>query len=235
MGDHIQWFHAPGKLYFKQGCLPVALRELKYELHKHRVLIVTDQQMQDLAFVTNCLSELGLIWAAASPDAPDASGFAPDCILAVGTPTAWDSALTLSHQYEDGSLCCIIIPTVVQAAKAPAWRDADMVILDEDLIGDDAVQQITGSQILSAAHQSLSGANASDYTLAWAVQAMRMMFDGNGSKSTLLHAAALSALAVSIAVPEEEPESKSHDFLSDAAKALGMSTEALENRISNTL
>ena len=41
----MQSFLTPDKLYFKKGCLPVALRELRDELHAGRVLIVTDEEM----------------------------------------------------------------------------------------------------------------------------------------------------------------------------------------------
>lgn len=36
------WFRAPEKVYFKKGCLPVALNELKTVMGKKRVFIVTD-------------------------------------------------------------------------------------------------------------------------------------------------------------------------------------------------
>ena len=37
------WFRAPQKVYFKKGCLPVALRELREVMDKKRAFIVTDQ------------------------------------------------------------------------------------------------------------------------------------------------------------------------------------------------
>ena len=36
------WFRAPEKVYFKKGCLPVALKELKDVMGKKRAFIVTD-------------------------------------------------------------------------------------------------------------------------------------------------------------------------------------------------
>ena len=36
------WFRAPEKVYFKKGCLPVALDELKNVMGKKKAFIVTD-------------------------------------------------------------------------------------------------------------------------------------------------------------------------------------------------
>ena len=36
------WFRTPEKVYFKKGCLPVALNELKDVMGKKRAFIVTD-------------------------------------------------------------------------------------------------------------------------------------------------------------------------------------------------
>ena len=36
------WFRAPEKVYFKKGCLPVALDELKTVMGKKKAFIVTD-------------------------------------------------------------------------------------------------------------------------------------------------------------------------------------------------
>lgn len=36
------WIRTPEKVYFKKGCLPVALDELGTVMHKKRCFIVTD-------------------------------------------------------------------------------------------------------------------------------------------------------------------------------------------------
>lgn len=59
-------FRTPDKVYFKKGCLPVALNELKYELNKSRALIVTDSNLYRngyLATLTELLSEMGISYA----------------------------------------------------------------------------------------------------------------------------------------------------------------------------
>ena len=40
--ENMLWFRAPEKVYFKKGCLPVALNELKDVMGKKRAFIVTD-------------------------------------------------------------------------------------------------------------------------------------------------------------------------------------------------
>ena len=37
------WFRTPQKVYFKKGCLPVALREIEEVLHRKRAFLVTDE------------------------------------------------------------------------------------------------------------------------------------------------------------------------------------------------
>lgn len=59
-------FRTPDKVYFKKGCLPVALNELKYELKKSRALIVTDSNLYRNGYVdilTNLLNEIGVSYS----------------------------------------------------------------------------------------------------------------------------------------------------------------------------
>ena len=199
----LQSFPVPGKLYFKQGCLPVALRELRDVYHVSRVLLVTDEEMLHggrLSPVTHALYELGLTYAVNS------KGFAYDCVVCCGSPDTW--------QYLPEGLC-VIIPTAFSATDVFPWLSAEMVILDEDVLT--CVQK---QDILKAAEQSLHGANASDYTLAWAVQAIRLVQNSGHP----LHAAVLAGLARAAA----EPLTDSVDLRPDAAEALCMTAEELE-------
>ena len=100
----------------------------------------------------------------------------------------------------------------------------------EDVLHDDTPLPVQRWQILDNARRSLKGENASDYTLAWAVQAMRLVFDGDDSAETLLHAASLARLAYSAAVPGDE-RMGTEDLLNDAAAALCTTAHALEQRI----
>lgn len=212
----LQSFPVPGKLYFRQGCLPVALREVVDVYHARRVLVVTDEELLrsgKLSPVTNVLHELGLAYAVNSRED------AYDCAVFCGGSDVW--------QYLPGNKPCIIIPTSFEGMDAEPWLCADMVILDEDLISDSALLPMQKRQILDTARHSLKGENASDYTLAWAVQAMRLIWNGGD----LLHAAALSCLADAAA----SPESGDTDLLPDAAQALGITPEELTTRIESAI
>lgn len=199
----MQSFTVPEKLYFRQGCLPIALRELRDVYHVRRVLIAADEALLHtggLTPVTAALHELDIAYAVNS------KSFSYDCVLCCGTPDTW--------QYLPEGLC-ILIPTAFAATDVFPWLSADMVILDEDMLGSAAP-----GEILKAAEQSLHGENASDYTLAWAVQAMRLVRSGGA----LVHAAAMAGLAKAVA----EPVSAQVDLRADAAEALGMTEGELD-------
>jgi alcohol dehydrogenase class IV len=198
----------PEKLYFRQGSLPVALRELKDVYHAERVLIVTDETMlhsDRLELLTSNLHELGLDYAVNS------KGFAYDCVIFCGSTNEW--------QYLPPSTICVIIPTQLDFTDVFPWLSADMVILDEDMICDETPVDTRKAQILQTVRESLHGELASDYTLAWAVQAIRLVKNGGN----LLHAAALAGLAKANA----EPITQDEDLTFEAAEALGMTQEEL--------
>ena len=57
------WFRAPEKVYFKKGCLPVALDELKNVMGKKRAFIVTDSFLYQNGYtkpITDKLDEMGI-------------------------------------------------------------------------------------------------------------------------------------------------------------------------------
>ena len=59
------WFRAPEKVYFKKGCLPVALNELKDVMGKKRAFIVTDSFLYKNGYthvITDRLNEMGLTY-----------------------------------------------------------------------------------------------------------------------------------------------------------------------------
>ncbi|MCS6813070.1 MAG: aldehyde dehydrogenase family protein, partial [Cyanobacteria bacterium] len=58
--ENMLWFRVPPKIYFKPGCLPVALKELE---GKKRAFLVTDKPLFDLGIlhpITQILEELGI-------------------------------------------------------------------------------------------------------------------------------------------------------------------------------
>ena len=108
------WFRVPEKVYFKYGCLPVALRELK-ELGKKKVFIVTDKVLYDMGFtdhVTKVLDEQGIehtVYFDVEPDptlatarkgAAEMISFKPDTIIALGGGSPMDAAKIMWVLYE---------------------------------------------------------------------------------------------------------------------------------------
>ena len=113
--ENMLWFKAPPKVYLKKGCLPVALNELRDELNKKRVFIVTDTFLYKNGYtktITDKLNELGIqhttfydvapdpSLACALKGAADMQAFQPDCILAVGGGSAMDAAKIMWVMYE---------------------------------------------------------------------------------------------------------------------------------------
>ena len=112
--ENMLWFRMPEKVYFKYGCLPVALRELK-ELGKKRAFIVTDKILFELGFidhVTKVLDELGIehsVYFDVEPDptlstarkgAAEMINFQPDTIIALGGGSPMDAAKIMWVLYE---------------------------------------------------------------------------------------------------------------------------------------
>jgi acetaldehyde dehydrogenase/alcohol dehydrogenase len=112
--ENMLWFRVPEKIYFKYGCLPVALRELK-EMNKKRAFIVTDKVLYELGFVdivTKVLEENGIdfkIFFDVAPDptlgtarkgAEEMKSFKPDTIIALGGGSPMDAAKIMWVLYE---------------------------------------------------------------------------------------------------------------------------------------
>ncbi|MEN9228052.1 MAG: bifunctional acetaldehyde-CoA/alcohol dehydrogenase [Gloeomargarita sp. GMQP_bins_120] len=110
--ENMLWFRVPPKIYFKYGCLPVALRELQ---GKQRAFIVTDKPLFDLGMlkpVEQVLEELGMefqVFYEVQPD-PKLSdvekglercrSFNPDVLIAVGGGSPMDAAKVIWLMYE---------------------------------------------------------------------------------------------------------------------------------------
>ncbi|EET85228.1 iron-containing alcohol dehydrogenase [Clostridium carboxidivorans P7] len=112
--ENMLWFRVPEKVYFKYGCLPVALKELK-ELNKKKAFIVTDKVLYQLGYVdkvTKVLDEIGVAYKIFTDVEPDPTlatakkgteqllSFDPDTIIAVGGGSAMDAAKIMWVMYE---------------------------------------------------------------------------------------------------------------------------------------
>ena len=114
--ENMLWFKIPPKVYFKPGCLSLALKELK---GKKRAFIVTDKPLFDLGYtkkVTDVLDEIGVqykIFSDVRPD-PDLTtvnmalgtlrSFEPDVIIALGGGSPIDAGKIMWLMYEHPEL-----------------------------------------------------------------------------------------------------------------------------------
>ena len=112
--ENMLWFRAPEKVYFKKGCMPVALQELK-DMGKKRVFIVTDEFLFKSGFskqVSDVLNEMGIVNTTFSDVQPDPTlasakkgaeamrSFEPDTIIALGGGSALDAGKIMWVLYE---------------------------------------------------------------------------------------------------------------------------------------
>ena len=114
--ENMLWFRAPEKVYFKRGCLGVALKELGPQVYnKKKAFVVTDKFLFESGFtkkITNVLDELGISHATFFNVTPDPTlacanegvkqmrDFAPDVIIAVGGGSPMDAAKIMWVMYE---------------------------------------------------------------------------------------------------------------------------------------
>ena len=113
--ENMLWFRTPQKVYFKKGCLPIALDELKNVLGKKRVFLVTDSFLYKNGYtkcITDKLDAMGIAhttFADVEPDptllsaqkgAEAMTKFEPDCIIALGGGSAMDAAKIMWVLYE---------------------------------------------------------------------------------------------------------------------------------------
>ena len=113
--ENMLWFRAPEKVYFKKGCLPVALDELGTVMNKKKAFIVTDSFLYKNGYtkpITDKLDELGIVYtcfydvdpdpnlACAKAGAEAMKSFEPDVIIALGGGSAMDAGKIMWVLYE---------------------------------------------------------------------------------------------------------------------------------------
>lgn len=112
--ENMLWFRVPERVYFKYGCLSIAIDELK-DLGKKRAFIVTDKFLFDKGFVdkiTHVLESNGIdikIFTGVEPDptlavarrgVQEMISFEPDTIIALGGGSPMDAAKIMWVMYE---------------------------------------------------------------------------------------------------------------------------------------
>ena len=113
--ENMLWFRAPEKVYFKKGCMPVALDELGTIMHKKKAFIVTDTFLYQNGYVKPIeekLDEMGIQHTCFYEVAPDPTltcakqgaaamtAFGPDVIIALGGGSAMDAGKIMWVMYE---------------------------------------------------------------------------------------------------------------------------------------
>lgn len=110
--ENMLWFRVPPKIYFKNGCLPVALSDLK---GRQKAFIVTDKPLYDMGMVKGIeviLEEMDILFEVFYDVEPDPSlstiqnglirinSFKPDVIIALGGGSPMDAAKIMWMLYE---------------------------------------------------------------------------------------------------------------------------------------
>ena len=140
--ENMLWFRVPPKVYFKAGCLPVALKDLT---GKKRAFIITDKPIFELGMVkevTDVLDSLKIdneIFYDVIPD-PDLNTvnkglrrikeFQPDVIIAFGGGSPLDAAKIIWLMYEH--------PEIDFAGMAARFFDIRKRVYDLPQLGDKA-------------------------------------------------------------------------------------------------
>ncbi len=113
--ENMLWFRTPEKIFFKKGCMPVALRELKDVYNKKRCFIVTDTFLYKSGFTKKIeeeLDQMGIAHSSFWDVTPDPTlqcaqqglrqmrSFEPDCMIAIGGGSAMDCGKIMWMMYE---------------------------------------------------------------------------------------------------------------------------------------
>ncbi|MDE6086852.1 MAG: iron-containing alcohol dehydrogenase [Oscillospiraceae bacterium] len=182
MNENLGSFRVPEKIYFKKGCLPVALEELKYVYHKQKVLIITSPALLKqgkLKLITDKLNELGIAYAIHDVNMGGMTNavriFEPDCILAFGEEILMSliSNLFIANK----KIYLITVPCFAGMYSQVQPITSDMVIIDTDLM--DNAPDMIRRFVCGALYQAINACDsphATDYSDSMAIQAIHLIF-----------------------------------------------------------
>ena len=138
----IQALNLPKKVYFKPGCMPVALRELGEIYHCSRALLVTDPQLYRAGVTAPIIDQLRRQGIRAAEfftigkrvsvsdlrsALPKLNEFQPDVIVGVGGDNAMSAAKALLALYGDPDLD--LAAAAADPARIPACAKAKLVLI----------------------------------------------------------------------------------------------------------
>ena len=224
MTNNFELFRVPEKIYFKKGCLPVALRELKEVYSIKRVLILADNfrnEENEIQQITDRLHEMQIDYAVSEPDSEINS--APECILAYGHILETDAKIAAALPEKP---YYVTIPshfgTYEHVMPLPDGRFPDMTIIDTDIMQTDAN---VIKMALTAALSALASEKATEYSDSMAVRAVQSLLNyQNCSQEQLADAGTLAGCAF-VNAHAEKNQWLSHKAV--CAEKLGMETEQL--------
>lgn len=138
----VQTLNLPKKVYFKSGCTPVALRELREIYHCSRALLVTDPQLYRAGVTAPIIDQLRRQGIRAAEfftigkrvsvsdlrsALPKLNEFQPDVIVGVGGDNAMSAAKALLALYGDPDLD--LAAAAENPALIPACAKAKLVLI----------------------------------------------------------------------------------------------------------
>ena len=204
--ENMLWFRAPEKVYFKKGCMPVALNELRDVLGKKRAFLVTDSFLYMNGYtkpITDKLDELGIVYTVFSNVQPDPTlanategakamtAFQPDCIIALGGGSAMDAGKIMWVMYEhpevdfqDMAMRFVDIrkrvytfPKMGEKAYFVAIPTSSGTGSENMMSQPKGLTSASGVDVLTHALEAYASVMATDYTDGLALKAMKNVFD----------------------------------------------------------
>jgi len=219
-------FRTPDKVYFKKGCLPVALRELKEVYSKKNVLILVDDLLADALFaqqIADRLHEMQINYAISEYHTEWT--LLPDCIIAYGSDADLESiAKQISALLEKPYY--ITIPAYLgnyrHVMPLPDGNYPDMTIVEPDMMRKNPE---VVKMALARALDALASENATDYSDSLAIRAVLILLNAEiRSAEQLANAGTLAGFAFENAKAEKDGHSGKESV---CAEKLGISTKSL--------